>query len=127
MCHASSENSHEPPVNGKIATTFRFREGGFDGPEKTYKPTGFVRQNTGNAVWGMQFVWPIKAEYRILFVDEDYATTIIGRSKRDYVWIMARSPDISESDYRTLVSIIEAEGYDVEKLRRVPHNNNDPA
>lgn len=74
----------------------------------------------------MQFVWPIKAEYRILFVDEDYATTIIGRSKRDYVWIMARSPDISESDYRTLVSIIEAEGYDVEKLRRVPHNNNDP-
>jgi lipocalin len=39
---------------------------------------------------------------------------------------MARSPDISESDYRTLVSIIEAEGYDVEKLRRVPHNNNDP-
>ena len=33
----------------------------------------------------MQFVWPIKAEYLIVYLDEDYSKTVIGRSKRDFV------------------------------------------
>lgn len=118
--------SYAQPVDGQVATTFRFRDGGFDGPEKVYNPMGFVRQDTGNAVWGMQFIWPFKAEYRIVYVDKDYQYTIIGRSKRDYVWIMARSPDISESRYQKLVNLIENEGYDTNRLRRVPHRTNDP-
>ena len=81
---------------------------------------GFVRENTGNAVWGMQFIWPIKAEYRVVYVDDDYAFTIIGRTKRDYVWLMARQPIIADADYQRLLSIIKEEGYDLAKLRRVP-------
>jgi apolipoprotein D and lipocalin family protein len=104
-----------------VRTTFRFNEGGFDGPLKEYTPTGFVREGTGNAVWGMQFVWPIKAEYRIVYVDDAYEVTIIGRSKRDYVWIMARQPELSEETYARLTRIVAQEGYDVDKLRVVPH------
>ncbi|MBT8060593.1 MAG: lipocalin family protein, partial [Gammaproteobacteria bacterium] len=76
--------------DGSIATTFRFHKDGFDGPVKTYEPRGFVRDTTTNAEWGMQFIWPFKGDYRIIYLDEDYATTIIGRNKRDYVWLMAR-------------------------------------
>lgn len=112
--------SYADPVDGKIATTFSFNKGGFDGDRKTYKPTAFIREGTGNAVWGMQFVWPIKAEYRIVFIDPDYEFTIIGRTKRDYVWLMARQPIIADSVYDRLVRIIEEEGYDLSKLRRVP-------
>ena len=118
--------TYSAPVDGQVATTFRFRDGGFDGPEKVYNPMGFVREGTGNAIWGMQFVWPIKAEYRIVYVDENYYFTIIGRSKRDFVWIMARSADISESRYKELVAMVEAEGYDLSKIRRVPHSKSDP-
>lgn len=112
--------SYADPVDGKIATTFSFNKGGFDGDRKTYKPTAFIREGTGNAVWGMQFVWPIKAEYRIVFIDPGYEFTIIGRTKRDYVWLMARQPIIADSVYDRLVRIIEEEGYDLSKLRRVP-------
>jgi apolipoprotein D and lipocalin family protein len=103
-----------------VATTFRFNKGSFDGPLKVYRPTGFVREDPSNAVWGMQFIWPIKAEYRIVYVDADYQFTIIGRSKRDYVWIMAREPIISEEDYRALIEIVETEGYDLTQIRRIP-------
>ena len=48
--------------DGEIATTFRFRDGAFDGPLKVYRPTGFVSDDN-NAIWGMQFLWPIKAEF----------------------------------------------------------------
>jgi apolipoprotein D and lipocalin family protein len=112
---------YAPPEDGVVHTTFRFNEGGFDGPEKEYTPTGFVREGTGNAVWGMQFIWPIKAEYRIVYVDDAYEVTIIGRSKRDYVWIMARQPELSEETYARLTRIVAQEGYDVDKLRVVPH------
>jgi apolipoprotein D and lipocalin family protein len=106
--------------DGRVATTFSFNEGGFDGERKTFNPTGFVRDTESNAVWGMQFIWPIKADYRIVYVDHDYQQTIIGRIKRDYVWIMARSPQIPEQEMQQLVSIITEQGYDTSGLRRVP-------
>ena len=112
--------SYAKPVDGKMATTFTFNKGGFEGEKKTYKPTGFIRENSGNAVWGMQFIWPIKAEYRIVYVDDDYTVTIVGRTKRDYVWVMARQPIIADADYQQLLKIIKEEGYDLSQLRLVP-------
>jgi apolipoprotein D and lipocalin family protein len=106
----------------RIDTTFVFNKGGFDGPRKEYNPTGFVSAES-NAVWGMRFIWPIKAEYRIVYLDDDYTRTIIGRSKRDYVWIMARTPDIPDDDYQQLLDILAEEGYDLQQLRKVPHQS----
>lgn len=113
--------SYRLAEDGTIATTFSYRADGFDGPLKTYYPTGFVVEGTSNAVWKMQFLWPFKADYRIVYVDADYRQTILGRTQRDYVWIMARSPQIDEADYQRLVNLIGAEGYDVSAIQRVPH------
>jgi len=112
--------TYSAPVDGKVATTFSFNKGGFDGKKKIYRPKAFIQECTGNAVWGMQFVWPIKAEYRIVYIDPDYQFTIIGRSKRDYVWLMARDADVQATDYDRLIRIIAEEGYDLSKIRRVP-------
>ena len=105
---------------GRIRTTFTFREGAVDGPEKQLTPTGFVREGTGNAVWGMRFIWPIKAEYRVMYVDPEYRTTIVGRSKRDYVWIMAREPELSETELEGLIGRVVDAGYERDALERVP-------
>lgn len=106
--------------DGTIATRFRYREGSFDGELKTMNPVGTVVPGTNNAVWGMQFIWPIKAEYVIVDIDRDYQMTIIGRSDRDYAWIMARTPRIPESSYQTAVARLKELGYSVDNLRRVP-------
>ena len=106
--------------DGTIATTFTFRQGGPDGPVKRYTPRGFVRDRASNATWGMQFVWPIRAEFLIAFLDAGYTQTIIARNARDYVWIMARTPEIPAEDYARLVEQVRAWGYDVSRLRRVP-------
>ena len=113
--------------DGKVDTTFRYRDGGFDEKIKTMHPTGTVREGTGNAIWGMQFVWPIKAEYVIVYVDDAYQQTIVGRSKRDYVWLMARTPVISDADYAAHMERIRGLGYDLSKIRRVPQSAGDPA
>jgi apolipoprotein D and lipocalin family protein len=112
--------SYKLDPDGSIATTFTFRKGAFDGPEKVMRPRGFVTDEKSNAVWGMQFVWPIKAEYLISHVDAGYTETIIARSSRDYVWIMARKPVLSEADYARLVQMVADLGYDMSKLQKVP-------
>jgi len=112
--------SYRLDKNGNVATTFTFREGAFDGKQKTYHPTGYVVDKTGNAVWGMEFIWPIRADYRIAYLDAGYTQTVIARNKRDFVWIMARTPTIPEADYRKLTELLSKLGYDVSKLRKVP-------
>lgn len=112
--------------DGRIATRFRYREGSFDAEVKTMHPEGTVVPGTGNAVWGMQFIWPIKAEYVIVDIDPDYQLTIVGRSDRDYAWIMARTPTIPEPRYQAAVARLVALGYSTDKLRRVPQRWPEP-
>jgi apolipoprotein D and lipocalin family protein len=112
--------SYRLDEDGTIATTFTFRKGAFDGPEKEYNPRGFVVENSGNAIWGMQFIWPIKADFRIAWLAPDYSSTVIARNARDYVWIMARTPSISDEHYKELTTFVESLGYDLKKLRKVP-------
>ena len=107
--------------DGTIATTFTFNKGSLDGPTKVFRPRGFVMDETTNAIWGMQFVWPIKADYRIVYLDDNYQQTIIGRNSRDYVWIMARTPSISEQDYTKLVGVVKSLGYELDALQKAIH------
>lgn len=118
--------SYRLAPDGTIETTFTFRAGGFDGKQKRYTPRGFVREEGSNALWGMQFIWPIKADYRIAYLDPDYTQTVIGREKRDYVWIMARTPQIPEADYARILQFLTEQGYDVSRIRRVPQRWGEP-
>ncbi|MDX1508453.1 MAG: lipocalin family protein [Woeseiaceae bacterium] len=106
--------------DGTIATTFTFREDSFDGEKKKFTPKGFVRDTETNALWGMRFIWPIKADYRIVYLNDDYTQTIIGRQKRDYVWIMARTPHIPDEDYDRLIQFVDDLGYDTSQIQKVP-------
>jgi len=107
--------------DGTIATRFTFNKDSFDGKAKEYNPKGFVVDQESNALWGMRFVWPIKADYRIVYLNDDYTQTIVARQNRDYVWIMARTSNISDSDYDRLVEFVASIGYDTSKLLRIPH------
>jgi apolipoprotein D and lipocalin family protein len=109
--------------DGTVATTFTFNKGSMDGPLKKYAPRGFIKDTSSNAVWGMQFIWPFKAEYRIIFLSEDYSITVIGRTKRDYVWIMARKPAISSAEYASISKFLQEQGYDITKLQKVPQKS----
>ena len=99
-----------------VETVYSYREGNATGPLRERHLKAFVSDES-NAVWAMQIFWPIKAEYRVVFVDPDYQTTIVGRSKRDFVWVMSRAPEISAPALTALLQRTQALGYDLSKLR----------
>ena len=112
--------SYELNKDGTIATTFTFNEGSFNGNNKIYRPKGFVKNNKTNAEWGMQFIWPIKAQYKIVYLDQNYSHTIIARDALDYVWLMSRNKKISPNELTKLTEMIKSMGYDINELRMVP-------
>ncbi len=115
----NAKESYRLEPDGRIAITFTFNDGGFAGPLKTYHSTGSVPDARTPAIWDVQFVWPVKADYRISYLASDYSQVVVTREKRDYVWIMARTPTIADADYQRLAAIVAREGYDPKKLKRV--------
>ena len=116
----NAKDSYTLAPDGTIPTTFSFNADGFTGPAKSYGSKGFVMDGGANAVWGQQYVWPFKADYRISYLSPDYTQTVITRDKRDYVWIMARTPTIPAADLERLKAFVGTQGYDVSKLQLVP-------
>lgn len=104
----------------RVKTVFQFRRGSFDAPLKTIESTGYVADGTGNAVWGVQVFWFFRAQYLVAFLNDDYSQVIVARDKRDYVWVMARTPTVSQPDYDALVQRVKDLGYPVDKLVKVP-------
>ena len=100
-------------ANGSIATTFRFRR---DGMARSLAMTGYVEDKVSGAVWSMRPFWPVRAEYLVVYLDEGYEYAIVGRSKRDYLWVMARSAVIDEGKLEELVNVAVEMGYDRGKI-----------
>jgi len=108
--------------DGRILTTYQFRRGGFDGDLKTFKPTGFVHNEKTQAEWRMQFIWPFKSKYLVYGLSDDYQLTVIAHPNRKYAWILYRRSVIPDDLYAEWVDALVSDGFDGEKILRVPHD-----
>jgi apolipoprotein D and lipocalin family protein len=56
----------------------------------------------------------------ILYVDPDYRFALLGFPTKEVGWVLARSPEISDADYQTLLGKFDDQGYDISRFKRVP-------
>lgn len=104
----------------RVKTVFTFRRGSFDARLRTIKSTAKV-VSAGGSAWRVRFwPWPLRFEYRIAWLSPDYDQVIVARSRRDFVWLMARTPTVPAADYSALLQRAAALGYDAARLRKVP-------
>ena len=105
---------------GDIDVTFTFYKDSPIGERKEYHPKGFIYNTTTNAEWRMQFLWPFKMPFLIIDIDDEYSYTVIGYPSRNYVWIMARKPEIPQKTYQSILKNLEYVGYDISQINKVP-------
>lgn len=105
--------------DGNVLTTLRFNKGAADGPVKQVHSTAYVRPGSGGAVWGVQVFWPIREQYIVAWLKPDYSEMIVARDARDYTWVFARAPAITEAEWASLRTQIASMGYDVSKLHKI--------
>jgi apolipoprotein D and lipocalin family protein len=114
--------SYKLEDDGTIATTYTFYRKYPGGFQYKFTPKGRVFNTTTNAHWKMQFVWPLKGNYLIVRLAPDYSYTVVSVPKKDLIWIMSRSSEMSEDQYNAIVKDLASDGYPVESIRRVPQN-----
>ena len=109
--------------DGRIQTTFRYRKGSFTGTDQDHAPgrDGQGRHRRRDLGHAVHLADPGRVRDRAISMPTTQQT-IVGRSKRDYVWLMARTPTISDADYQAAMTRIAALGYDLSQVRRVPQS-----
>ena len=107
--------------NGDIDTRFTYRKWFSWGPRVTMNPKGWVKDDADDARWVMTFFnLPYEFAYLILAVDENYEWCAVGGPSEDMLWIMSRTPTLSQDVVDELRATAAAQGYDISKLKRVP-------
>lgn len=107
--------------DGKIAITYTFNKGSFEGKEKTLNMVGRVVNTETNAEWRVRPFWPLSLQYLVTDLANDYRYTVIGHPSRNYVWIMARDTAVSEEDWQKILARLADQGFDLDRILKVPH------
>jgi apolipoprotein D and lipocalin family protein len=106
--------------DGRIDITYVFHKKTLDAPQQTMHAVGTVFNKETNAEWRVQFIWPFKAPFLVIYLDDEYQTTAIGHPGRDLLWIMSRTSVLEEATYQKILQSVAAQGYDISRVERVP-------
>jgi apolipoprotein D and lipocalin family protein len=107
--------------NGGIDVTYTFLDGGFDGETVVMRQRGRVFDEARGTEWRIQIFWPFESAYLIAWLDDGYERAIVGVPSRSNVWLLSRSPNVTEAEFVELTDRVAELGYDSSLLQRVPH------
>lgn len=68
------------------------------------------------ALLRVSFFGPFYADYRVMMIDDDYTYALVGSGGADYLWILSRTPTISDAVKSALLVEARRRGYDTSKL-----------
>jgi apolipoprotein D and lipocalin family protein len=71
-----------------------------------------------NSKLEVSFFRPFWGDYWIIDLSDDYAYAVVGHPGRDYLWILARNPTMAEATYQSIVTRLQAQGYETSRLVR---------
>ncbi|MGH7790489.1 MAG: lipocalin family protein [Candidatus Binatia bacterium] len=71
-----------------------------------------------NAKLKVQFFWPFRGDYWIIGLEPDYQWALVGVPSRDFLWILAREPQLDAATYDQIVARAAGLGFDTSRLRQ---------
>ncbi len=85
-----------------------------DGEPKEAKGKGKLTDTP--ALLRVSFFGPFYADYRVMLLDSAYQYALIGSGSDDYLWILSRTPKLTDDVKTTILTEAKRRGYDTEKL-----------
>lgn len=65
----------------------------------------------------LPMVW---GDYWVIDLDADYQLAAVSEPKREFLWILARTPSVPRQAYDALLERLERQGFDLSKLQKTP-------
>lgn len=111
--------TYKQTAEHEIDVVFSYQNEG--SPQKrTIKQKAEVINTKTNSYWKIALLPFLKFDYLVLDVAADYSWCLIGVPSKDYVWIMARTPELNDQLLGELKNKLAKSGHDMSKLRMVP-------
>ena len=85
-----------------------------NGKLKTAK--GRAKKTDNPAMLRVSFFRPFYSDYRVMMLDSAYQYALIGSGDSDYLWILARQPQLHRDIKDKIVNEAKRRGYDTSKL-----------
>ena len=63
----------------------------------------------------LPWVW---GDYWVIDIDPDYQLVAVSEPKRQYLWVLARQPQVDPSAYQALLLRLQQKGFDIARLQR---------
>ncbi|MBT8765716.1 lipocalin family protein [Metapseudomonas boanensis] len=57
-----------------------------------------------------------KGNYWVLYLDDGYRTALVGNPNREYLWLLSRTPVVSQKTREQLLEVAQGQGYDTDLL-----------
>ena len=64
-----------------------------------------------------------RADYWVLARDAEYKTALVGTPDKKYLWLLARSPNVSQDTYAKYRQIAQQQGYDLKEFKLTAQTN----
>ena len=80
-----------------------------------------VVEGSQGAKLRVSFFRPFYGDYWILALDPDYRWALVGEPRRDYAWILARSPQLDDVTQEALLARAAELGFERQAFQRTPH------
>jgi apolipoprotein D and lipocalin family protein len=111
----NTTENYKKNADGTISITTTYTK---KGKQHIVHAKGFVDKDSGNSQWKVQYLWPFKADYRIIELADDYSYTVVGHPDHKFLYIMSRTPVMNEFQYRAILDRCSKKGYDIGRVRR---------
>ena len=89
--------------------------------------TGAIKESNGyakisdprsNAKLKVTFFRPFQGNYWIIDLDPDYRYAVVSEPKREYLWILSRTPRMDATLYDDLIHRVASNGYDTALIKK---------
>ncbi|MDA3132196.1 hypothetical protein EGT71_18390 [Atlantibacter subterranea] len=123
---ARFDHSFERGLDQVTATYSTMDDGGIQVINRGFNPDrGKWQQSIGKAYFTgspdraalkVSFFGPFYGGYNVIALDKDYQHALVCGPDRDYLWILSRTPTISDEVKQQMLSAAIRQGFKVEKL-----------
>lgn len=123
----TAEYGLQPNGNLQVINRCRMEDGRFDeaiGAARQIGERSSPRLEVRFAPAWLSFIPAVWGSYWVIDLDPDYQLVAVSEPKREYLWILSRSPKVSPDVYDNLLQRLRTKGFDTRKLETTIHAAN---
>ncbi len=126
MCVADTSASYGLMPNGRISVTNACRTASgsmtrAQGEARRAEPGSTTKLEVRFAPVWLGWLGAVWGDYWVIGLDSDYRWALVGEPKREFLWLLSRTPQLDAATRDKALAIAAAQGYDLARVKASKH------